>query len=167
MASTIEQSNQIQKLQDLIKDIEYGMLTTMDDGYLRSRPMATQGQIDNNGNMWFFTDATSHKVFEVKQQHQVNVSFSAPDKQRYVSVSGWAELVRDRQKMKELWQPALKAWFPKELDEPNIALLKVTAEKAEYWDSPSGWAAKTLGFVKAAATGERMKAGENAKINLQ
>ena len=111
--SITEQSDQIQKLRDLIKDIEYGMLTTMDDGYLRSRPMAINGQIDQDMTIWFFTDARSHKVEEVEHQHQVNVSFSAPNKQRYVSVSGIAELVRDREKMQELWKPVLKAWFPK------------------------------------------------------
>lgn len=167
MTSAIEQSNQIQKLQDLIKDIEYGMLTTMDNGCLRSRPMAINGQIDADGSLWFFTDVTSHKVTEVEHQHQVNVSFAAPDKQRYVSLSGTATVIRDRTKMQELWRPELKAWFPKELDEPNIALLKVSAETAEYWDAPAGWVAKTLGFVKAVTTGEPAKSGENAKINLQ
>ncbi|MBD1909795.1 MULTISPECIES: pyridoxamine 5'-phosphate oxidase family protein [unclassified Leptolyngbya] len=167
MTSAIEQSNQIQKLQSLIKDIEYGMLTTIDNGYLRSRPMATHKEIDADGILWFFTDVTSHKVAEVEQEHQVNVSYSAPDKQTYVSISGRAEVVRDRTKMQELWHPSLKAWFPQELDEPNIALLKITVEQAEYWDSPAGWVAKTLGFIKATATGERAGSGENAKINLQ
>jgi len=167
MTSAVEQSNHIQKLQELIQDIEYGMLTTMDNGHLRSRPMSISSPIDPDGNLWFFTDATSHKILEVEQQHQVNVSFASPAKQRYVSVSGVADLVRDRQKMQELWHPSLKAWFPKELDEPNIALLKVQLEQAEYWDAPSGWAAKTLGFVHAVTTGERAKLGENAKIDLQ
>jgi len=166
MTSTIEQSNQIQKLQELIKDIEYGMLTTMDNGYLRSRPMVPMGTIDHEAALWFFTDAISHKVIEVEQQQQVNVSFSAPDKQRYVSLSGFAQLVRDRQKMQELWKPTLKAWFPKGLEEPNIALLKVTVEQAEYWDAPAGWVAKTMGLVKAVTTGERAKTSENAKIDL-
>lgn len=166
MTSAIEQSNQVQKLQELIKDIEYGMLTTKDHGYLRSRPMASMGQIDQDAALWFFTDASSHKVAEAEQQNQVNVSFAAPDKQRYVSLSGTAELVRDREKMQELWRPALKAWFPKGLDEPNIALLKVTVEQAEYWDAPAGWVAKTMGFVKAVTTGERAKTSENAKINI-
>jgi len=162
---TVE-TEQTQKLRALIKDIDFGMLTTMDDGYLRSRPMFINGEIDQDMALWFFTDASSHKVDEVEHEHQVNVSFSSPDKQRYVSVSGTAELVRDRRKMQELWKPELKAWFPKELDEPNIALLKVKAEKAEYWDAPSGWVAEAISFVKAAATGEKANSGENAKISL-
>lgn len=166
MTSAIEKSNQIQKLQELIQDIEYGMLTTQDNGCLRSRPMASMGPIDQEAALWFFTDITSHKITEVEQQQQVNVSFAAPGKQRYVSLSGTAKIVRDREKMQELWQPALKAWFPQGLDEPSIALLKVTVEQAEYWDAPAGWVAKTIGLVQAVTTGEKAKTSENAKISL-
>lgn len=167
MKTATEQSQQIQKLRELIKDIDYCMLTTVDDdGCLRSRPMASNGQIDANGDLWFFTYASSHKVVEVDRQNQVNVSFSDPKKQQYVSLSGTAEIVRDRAKMQQLWKPELKAWFPQELNEPDIALLKVNAEKAEYWDAPAGWVAKTLGFIKAVTTGEKAGSGENAKISL-
>ena len=158
----------LQKLRDLIEDINFCMLTTLDDdGCLRSRPMSISGEVEANGDLWFFINASSHKVTEVNQHHQVNVSFSAPDKQCYVSVSGTAELVRDPAKMQERWQPELKAWFPKELDEPDIALLKVNAIKAEYGDAPASWVAKTVGFIKAATIGEPENMTENAKIDLQ
>lgn len=158
----------LEKLRSLIKDINFCMLTTIEeDGTLRSRPMATNRQVEANGDLWFFTYASSHKIDEVNQHQQVNVSFSDPHKQRYVSLSGTAEVVRDRNKMKELWQPELKAWFPQELNEPDIALLKVTASKAEYWDAPASWVAKTVGFVKAAATGKKEDLTENVKLNLK
>jgi general stress protein 26 len=135
----------LKKLRDLIKNIEFCMLTTIDDdGSLRSRPMSTNRQVEANGDLWFFIYASSHKVAEVNRHHQVNVSFSAPDRQCYVSLSGTAELVQDRAKIQELWLPELKAWFPQELDEPDIALLKVTASKAEYWDAPASWGVAEL-----------------------
>lgn len=166
--TTASESDQLQKLRELIKDIEFCMLTTMDqDHSLRSRPMAVNGHVEPNGDLWFFTYASSHKMVEVDQHQQVNVSFAAPDKQRYVSLSGTAQLVQDRNKMEALWRPDLKAWFPQGLDEPDIALLKVNVEKAEYWDAPAGWVAKTLGFIKAMATGEKAGSGENAKLNLR
>ncbi|MGG6264498.1 pyridoxamine 5'-phosphate oxidase family protein [Leptolyngbya sp. AN03gr2] len=168
MTIATDSNQSLQKLREMIKDINYCMLTTIDDdGSLRSRPMATNSEVEANGDLWFFTYASSHKVTEVNHHHQVNVSFSAPDKQRYVSLSGMAELVRDRAKMQELWKPELKAWFPQELNEPDIALLKVNAIKAEYWDAPAGWIAKTIGFVKAATTGETEDSTEYAKLNLQ
>lgn len=156
----------IKKLNELIKDVRIAMLTTAErDGTLRSRPMGTQ-QVEFDGDLWFFTYADAAKVNEVQQDHHVNVSYAAPDDQRYVSVSGTANLVRDQQKMKELWNPIYKAWFPKGLDDPNIALLKVNVEQAEYWDSPSGFVVQTIGFVKAIATGERAEIGDNKKIDL-
>jgi general stress protein 26 len=166
--TTDNQSQSIAKIHDLIKDIDFCMLTTIDDdGCLRSRPMSTNGRVEANGDLWFFTYASSHKVTEVNHHHHVNVSFSAPDKQCYVSLCGTAEVVRDRAKMQELWKPELKAWFPQELNEPDIALLKVTTTTAEYWDAPAGWVAKTFGFVKAVTTGEPEHMTENAKVDLK
>lgn len=168
MTTTKTHDEQLAKLQELIKDIDFCMFTTLaEDGSLHSRPMSTNGQIEQNGNVWFFTYADSPKVTEVDHVEQVNVSFSAPNKQRYVSLSGKAYLVRDRAKLQELWKPELKAWFPKELDEPEIALLKVVVENAEYWDAPASWVAKTIGFVREATTGEKADGGENEKLNLK
>ncbi len=160
--------NDIQKLGELIKDVKIAMLTTLDeDGGLRSRPMATQ-KTEFDGTLWFFTRASSPKVDEVEQEHQVNVSYAAPDSNTYVSVSGPAKLVRDPAKAKELWNPILKAWFPKGLEDPDLALLSVRVEKAEYWDSPSSTMVQIAGFVKAIATGHAYKPspGEHAKMEL-
>lgn len=168
MTDSTERSEQIRKLRELVKDIDIGMLTTInEDGSLHSRPMSTNGQVEFDGDLWFFTYASSHKVTEVDQHQQVNVSFSSPDNQRYVSMSGKAQLVQDHNKIEELWKPELQAWFPKGLEEPDIALLKVSVDRAEYWDAPSSFVAHTIGLVKAIATGEKASSGENAKIDLR
>lgn len=163
------EKSDIEKLHELIKDIRTAMLTTVEeDGSLRSRPMATQetdlGDLD--GNLWFFTPASSAKVGEVRREQHVNLSYAAPDSNRYVSVSGTARIVRDPAKAKELWNPALKAWFPKGLDDPDLALLRVEVGKAEYWDAPSSKMVQLVGFVKAIATGQRYDPGENEKLNF-
>lgn len=157
----------VKKLAELIKDIRVAMLTTEeDDGTLRSRPMATQFS-EFDGALWFFTDSESPKVAEISHHQRVNVSYAEPKHERYVSVSGLAELVRDRDKIRELWNPAYKAWFPQGADDPRIALLKVTVEKAEYWDSPGSSVVHLIGFAKAVATGERYEPGENEKIDMR
>ena len=166
MTTSTERSEQIKKLREMVKDIEYAMLTTVcEDGTLHSRPMSTNGQIELDGDLWFFTYASSEKVAEIERNNKVNVSFAAPHKQSYVSMSGTAQLIRDRAQLEQLWQPQLKAWFPKELEEPDIALLKVNVEKAEYWDSPSSPVAHAIGLVKAVTTGEPYSGGENEKID--
>ena len=144
------------------------MLTTAEpDGKLRSRPMATQ-KAEFDGTLWFFTRASSPKVDEVEQWHNVNLSYASPDSNTYVSVTGTASLVRDAAKVKELWNPILKAWFPNGLEDPDLALLHVTVQKAEFWDSPSSTMVHIAGFVKAIATGQAYtpSAGEHEKISL-
>ena len=99
MAEHTDRNENIKKLRELIEQIQFAMLTTVeDDGTLRSRPMATQ-QTEFDGDLWFFTNASAPKVDEVQQNQKVNVSYAEPKDQKYVSVSGTAELVRDRQKM--------------------------------------------------------------------
>jgi general stress protein 26 len=83
-----------------------------------------------------------------------------------VSVSGTAALIRDRAKIEEFWNPIYKAWFPDGLDDPTLALLVVNVEKAEYWDVGSSKMIQLVGFVKALATGEQFRPGDNAKLEL-
>ena len=156
----------IQKLGELIKDIKFAMLTTADaDGHLHSRPMATQIK-EFDGTLWFFTRASAPKVDEVEREHQVNVSYAKPNGQSYVSVSGEARLVRDAAKNNELWTPAMTAWFPKGPDDPETALLRVEADRAEYWDTAPGAIVTAIGYVKGVVTGKPYHPGENEKITL-
>lgn len=155
----------VEKLNSLIKNIRFAMLTTIDDGILRSRPMATQ-ESDFDGTLWFFTSNKTHKTQEIQTDGRVNVSYSNPDDNAYVSVSGNATIVTDRDKIKELWNPAYKAWFPDGLDDPTICLLKIEVEQAEYWDAASSTLVQVVGFVKALVTGKRADGGENEKLTL-
>jgi len=156
----------VEKLGQLIKGIKVAMLTTLcPDGSLRSRPMATQ-DAEFDGTLWFFTRGDAPKADEVRRSEQVNLSYASPTDQRYVSVSGTAHLVRDPQKIKEFWNPLLKAWFPEGRDDPQLALLRVDVEKAEYWDSPSSTTVHLVGFVKALVTGQPYRPGANEKVDL-
>ena len=155
----------IEKIRQLTEGIDFCMLTTIDAGQLRSRPMSTQ-QTEFDGDIWFFTSDDTHKVDEIAKDDRVCAAYAKPSDDTYVSISGRAEIVRDRAKMEELWSPILKAWFPQGLDDPHLCLLKVTAEQAEYWDSPSGKLVQLFGFVKALATGQEADWGENKKVDL-
>ena len=167
-APTQTRQNDLEKLRELVKDIDFCMLTTIDEnGDLHSRPMSSNGDIDANGDIWFFTNASSHKVSEIEKLPKVNVSFADPDNQRYLSVSGTAQISRDRAKIDELWRPQFKIWFPEGKDDPEIALLRVNLEKAEYWDSPSSTVGYALSFVSSLVTGKQPDLGENKKVDLK
>ena len=158
----------IAKLAKLISGIRFAMLTTIDENsHLVSRPMATQdGAFD--GTLWFFTQRHSHKVSELEEHAQVNLAYADPSDNRYVSVRGTARMVEDDEKKRALWSPMLKAWFPKGLDDPELGLLRVDVEDAQYWDSPNSKMVQLFGMAKAIVTGEGYKPsrGEAGRIDL-
>ncbi|MFN3405442.1 MAG: pyridoxamine 5'-phosphate oxidase family protein [Cytophagaceae bacterium] len=114
------------------------MLTTIDaSGCLRSVPMTTM-QTECEGYIWFFTHMDTHKVEDINRSNCINVSYSDNRTETYVSLTGHAEIVRDMPKMESLWKASLKEYFPKGLEDPNLALLKVHIKEAEYWDNKQG-----------------------------
>ena len=157
----------IKRLADKIKGIRIAMLTTVDqDGRLVSRPMATQ-EAEFDGTLWFFTYASSPKADDVQREQQVNVAYAKPGSDTFVSVSGAAHIVRDKTKMQDLWKPALKAWFPNGLDDPNLVLLRVDATQAEYWDAPGGPVVTLAGLAKSLITHQpATDIGEDEKLNF-
>jgi general stress protein 26 len=155
----------IEKLKGMLEGIDFAMLTTIANGKFRSRPMSTQ-EMDEDGNLWFFTSDETHKVDEIEADDRVLVAYSAPDDNTYVSVFGHAKIVRDQAKIDELWNPVHKAWFPEGKDDPHLCLLKITIEEAEYWDSPNSKLVEIAGFVKALVTGQEADGGDYGKINL-
>ena len=156
----------IQKFSAMLEGIKFVMFTTVrQDGSLHSRPMVAQQQ-GFDGTLWFITSRRSHKVDELRREQHVNLAYSSSDDSRYVSVSGRAEVVRDRAKIDELWSPAHLAWFPKGKDDPDIALVAVQVEEVEYWDSSQAKMVPLIGFTKAVFTGERSLPEEHKQISL-
>ena len=166
MAEKTEQE-QRETVKQLVKDARIAMLTTMTgDGRHVSRPMALQ-DVEFDGDLWFFTYSDSDLVSQVTANPQVNVSFSDAKQHAWVSIAGAASRVDDRAKAEELWNPLLKAWFPDGLETPNLTLLKVHGETAEYWESAhSSRVVTMLGYAKAAVTGRTPDAGENETVRL-
>lgn len=158
--------NDAELLQEKIKNIRVAMLTTLElDGSLHSRPMIAQ-EAEFDGNLWFFTHASASKVNDVQHHQQVNLNYARPDGTVFVSVSGTAQLLRDRKKVKALWQPICKTWFPDGEDDPNLALLKVHVERAEYWEWPSGKSGLLYSVFRGLA-GQQESGGIDVKLNLQ
>ena len=155
------------KLYEMIKDMRVCMMTTVEpDGSLHSRPMYSH-KADSHGDIWFFSRARDPKIQELKADSQINLAFSDPNAQDYVSVSGKAEIIRDQAKVKELWSEGLRTWFPQGPDDPNIALIRVHPSGGEYWDSPSRTLLHLYGYAKARLTGEPPhEMSDQKKVNL-
>ena len=144
----------LEHVAELVDRARMCMLTTMtEDGKHVSRPMALQ-DVEFDGDLWFFTRDDSHKVTEVRANPEVNVSFSNSQQSEWTSISGRAEVVHDRERAEELWSPMLEVWFEDGLDTPELALLKVHADTAEYWETSRSRVVRLIGAVRAAATGD-------------
>lgn len=154
-----QHTNFFEKLSSMIFDIKFAMLSTVtEDGTIHSRPMGTidlrSYDFPEEGILWFFSRKNSFKNSDISADQHVNLAFFNPDKQRYISVSGRAFISFDKEKMKVLWNPILKAWLPLGLEDPEISLIGVKVDEAEMWDSPPSKVVQLVGFVKAAVTGK-------------
>ena len=142
----------IAKVKELVEDIDFTMLTTQDEsGNLVSRPMSTR-EMDDAGDIWFFTAEDSKKVEEAEADRDIGLSYCDAKGHRYVSVAGRASVVHDTERMKELYTPDLDIWFADGLDTPGIALLRVTPVETEFWEPAKGKVATAAGMLKALVT---------------
>jgi general stress protein 26 len=150
----------VQRVAELIKDFRFAMFTTRNaEDRLVAHPLTVQ-EAEFDGDLWFLVSKGATFVIDLRADDRVGVSLSSN-----VSLSGRAQLVEDRAKIDELWNPMVEAWFPNGPEDPDVGLLKFTAESAEYWDSPGGRIASLFSFVKSKITGEQYDA-ENEKVEL-
>jgi general stress protein 26 len=153
-------------LQDKIKEVRTAMLTTYNpEKGFSSRPMGT-ADVDDEGNIWFFTNEYSSKVSDISVENTISLTYSDPKNHTYLSIVAEASLVDDKAKMKELWNPFIQAFFPKGLDDPKLTLIKLKPSDAEYWDSSSSSMVVLFNMLKATVTGKQYDEGKHGKIDL-
>ena len=153
----------VERTWDLMKKIGFAMLVTRDGEKLRARPMAAYPDRDRNA-IYFLTDARRHKDEEIARSPEVNLSFADAGDQKYVSLCGRASISNDRAKIRELFSTPAKAWWDN-AEDPNIRVLKVIPDDAEFWDSP-GTVISYVKMVAAAVSNTRPNIGENRKVPL-
>lgn len=138
-----EQVSTGKKLEDLyklIEGMEVCMMTTRRfDGRLVSRAMQVQKRKQGTADLWFVTSSETHKLDELEAQPEVNLAFYNSKSREWVSVSGAATVMRNRDKIRELYKPDWKIWFGDEGGErnggpndPRIMLIFVEAHTVEY-----------------------------------
>lgn len=148
MKNEAPHDSDLHRLGELIDGIETAMMTThADDGSLVSRPLETL-KIDANGEIIFFTAAESHKVEELTENPEVNLTYADPAEHRYVSVRGRTRMDRDEDTINELWSPAQKIFFPAGKGDPNLMVLRVRVRDANYWEAGGNVIARALDFAR-------------------
>ncbi len=148
---------------EIAQDARFCMVTsTAAAGALHARPMTPQ-QVTDDLEAWFLISRTSEQATDVAERPRVNMAFDGSSD--WLSVAGSATLVDDRRLVEEMWNPVMEAWFPDGPQDPDLVLLRVDAESAEYWKAPGGRAASLLSYVKAKATGAQVR-GESGATEL-
>jgi general stress protein 26 len=140
---------------DIIETVRVGMLTAMgQDSAPLTKPLFAQ-EIDEQGQIWFFTSTSSVLLQQTRIHPEVYLTFADSNKHKYLAIVGTASEVTDQKKMEELWDPSLKTWFKEGLETPGIVLLKVQVQDAEYWDSPHSAVVRIAGFMKAMVSDQK------------
>jgi general stress protein 26 len=161
------QTKQVNKLIELVKEVNTCMLITIEKytEHLSGRPMGIT-KIEDDGTMWFFAKMSSPKVDEIEENMNISLSIMSESKNIYLMVNGTARLSYDYAKMKELWNPMMKIWFPLGIDDPEVLLIKVTPTEASYWDNSASKMVVAFNMMKALVTGREYDEGEHGRIAL-
>lgn len=145
----------IQKLKELAKEIDFCMFcTNVNQLPFSTRPMSTR-DVDDEGNIWFFSRAGSGKNLELKQDDQVQLLYAKPGSSEFLSVYGHADVIKDKKKAEELWSVFAKTWFSEGTDDPELTIIRVRPQECYYWDTKSNKMVSLLKIVAGAVTGEQ------------
>lgn len=145
----------VDKIREMIDHTKVCFFTThLDESPLPTRPMFTQ-EVDNEGNIWFFSDDDSEKNLDIKDDSRVQLLYANPSKSEFLSVYGHAMISRDRTKIEELWSPMAKAWFKGGKDDPSLSIIQVIPDEAYYWDTKNNKMVSLLKIITSIASDTR------------
>jgi len=154
-------------LYELARSFKNAMLVTRGlDGSLNARPMAV-AEVEPDSDAFFSTNLESPKIAEIEANPEVLITFQS--RSEFASIHGTAVVIRDRAEIDRLWSESWRMWFPEGKDDPDLCLLKVSANRGEYWDTSGVEGLKfALESVKARLTGRTPEKSEvqNAKVEL-
>jgi general stress protein 26 len=162
---------ELQKLYELIQKMDIAMLVTRrPDGHLNSRAMDTQ-KFAAGADLWFCTSEGEGKLKEIEADPHVNLSYYNSKTREWISVSGLAKISRDRQTIRELYQPDWKAWFPEEgdprhgtPDDPRIVLIGVDVHAAIFFEVTKPRPVVVYEVAKGWLTGTMPDVGEVVRV---
>ena len=125
-------------LSKAMRDLDFCMLTT-GSGRLTSRPMSNNGDVEYDGDSWFYAYEDSAKIRDIEQDPAVGLTFTEGKSLLgkpglFVAIEGRAGLIRDKAQFEAHWTKSLERWFPQGTDTPGMILIKVRAERIRYWD---------------------------------
>ncbi len=138
----------------------------VDDDEWISRPL-TPLLMDNAGCIWFFTSQRTMQPLLGTTGQNANLAFSEEGSATYVSLSGRADLRVDLALQDQLWTAAAKPWFPEGPTDPDLALLKFTARRADLWDGPDSTVLRMAALAASVVASKPVGLGEHQVIDAR
>jgi general stress protein 26 len=137
----------VQNLAMLLNRFDCAMLTVIDAaGRPRTRPLAPL-KAPFNGHLWFRAGPDGQPANEIGRGADVSVAYAAPDTGPYITVYGWAIVLRDPPYVRSVWRAAGEARHLAR--NVSTQLICVTARAAELWDSASAQSQRIFAFSNA------------------
>ncbi len=125
-----------------MRDIDIAFLSTKTDGgKIATRPMSNNGNVDYDGDSYYFTLETTQTVHGIATDAHVSLAFSGKagllggSPTFYAAVDGRAELIRDKTAFEKHWVSELQNWFKDGIDTSGLVLIKVDATRIKYWNN--------------------------------
>lgn len=132
---------------------------------LTTRPMSTR-EVDDEGNIWFFSREGSNKNLEIEKDNRVQLFYSNMTGFEFLTIYGQATIIKDTAKAKELWSAIAKTWFNEGYDDPELTLIKVVPEDGHYWDTRDGKIVSLFKMVAGAIIGKELVSGIEGDIRV-
>ena len=124
----------IPQIAQLLNKIDICLFATRGEGgQLHARPMSNNSQVEWDGDSWFFAPSDGRLVSELESDPTAVTAYRAEEGYTFVSVSGTAEIEADPKLKKRFWLEELERWFPNGPEDPNVSLIRVRADHAEWW----------------------------------
>ncbi|MEJ5961835.1 pyridoxamine 5'-phosphate oxidase family protein [Pedobacter immunditicola] len=155
----------VKKIKELVDIAKTCFLTTevSSSQSYGTRPMTVQ-KVDDAGVIWFLVANDSHTYKDIAANPKVKLHFQGSAHSDFLYLEGNAELLADRGKMRELWEPIMKTWFTEGLDDSRIAVLKVSPISGYYWDTKHGNYIAGIKMMIGAVIGKTMDDSIEGKI---
>lgn len=133
-------SRSLQEITELLRDLDFALLTTITDGgALASRPMSNNREVEYDGDSWFFAPEDSRMIADLAQNPHASLGYQGKSgllglRPLFVTVEGEAELIRDRDQFAAHWHKELERWWPEGIDTPGLVLIRVRAQRIHWWE---------------------------------
>jgi general stress protein 26 len=123
-----------------LKDIDFAMLSTVTaNGEIASRPMSNNGDVEYDGDNYFFAFENTHTIKEIEANAKVGLTFVGAKgllgkPPIFIAIEAKAQLIRDKAQFEAHWNSDIEEWAKDGIDTPGLTLIKAHATRIHYWD---------------------------------